>query len=90
MDHGKFTKISQAAAEKAGMDPVHFYALRHSCASLLASMGADAVAISRYLGHDDVQTTLRMYRHLFEHESQDLAARMESGRQAYLRSIKAL
>lgn len=90
IDHIKTNKISQAAAKKAGREAVNFHSLRHSCASLLASKGADSVAVSRYLGHANIETTLRLYRHLFEDEGQDLADRMERGRQEYLDQIKAL
>ena len=90
MDHNKFNTVAQEAAKRARVTPVHFHALRHTTASLLRSMGADLLSISRYLGHSDPSVTLNLYSHLFEHETQDLADRMEQGRQEYLVKIKEL
>lgn len=49
--------------EAAGMPHVHFHDLRHSCASILLSLGVDLYTISKILGHSNVQTTQR-YAHL--------------------------
>lgn len=51
------------AREAAGMPHVHFHDLRHSCASILISLGVDLYMISKILGHSNVQTTQR-YAHL--------------------------
>ena len=51
------------AREAAGMPHVHFHDLRHSCASILISLGVDLYTISKILGHSNVQTTQR-YAHL--------------------------
>ena len=59
----KASKLWDAAREKAGMPHVHFHDLRHSCASLMLSMGVDLYTIGEILGHVNVQTT-RRYAHL--------------------------
>lgn len=51
------------AREDAGMPHVHFHDLRHSCASILLSLGVDLYTISKILGHASVRTTER-YAHL--------------------------
>jgi site-specific recombinase XerD len=51
------------ARVKAGMDHVNFHDLRHSCASIMLSLGVDLYTISKILGHSNVQTTQR-YAHL--------------------------
>lgn len=51
------------ARVKAGMQHVNFHDLRHSCASIMLSLGVDLYTISKILGHSNVQTTQR-YAHL--------------------------
>jgi integrase len=48
---------------KACMNNVNFHDLRHSCASIMLSLGVDLYTISKILGHSTVQTTQR-YAHL--------------------------
>ena len=45
------------------MPHVNFHDLRHSCASIMLSLGVDLYTISKILGHSNVQTTQR-YAHL--------------------------
>lgn len=47
----------------AGMEHVNFHDLRHSCASILLSLGVDLYTIGKILGHSNTQTTQR-YAHL--------------------------
>lgn len=49
----------------AGCKKVRFYDLRHSHASLLINNGVPILLVSERLGHEDVQTTLRTYGHLY-------------------------
>ncbi|SHN43976.1 Phage integrase family protein [Duganella sacchari] len=51
------------ARVKAGMPHVNFHDLRHSCASIMLSLGVDLYTISKILGYANVQTTQR-YAHL--------------------------
>lgn len=51
------------ARVKAGMPHVNFHDLRHSCASIMLSLGVDLYTISKILGHSNIQTTQR-YAHL--------------------------
>jgi integrase len=51
------------ARVKAGMANVNFHDLRHSCASIMLSLGVDLYTISKILGHGNVQTAQR-YAHL--------------------------
>jgi len=49
--------------KRAGLQPIGWHALRHTCASHLASKGAPLLAVQTLLGHSDIQTTMR-YAHL--------------------------
>lgn len=53
----------QRARVRAGMEHVNFHDLRHSCASIMLSLGVDLYTISKILGHSTIQTTQR-YSHL--------------------------
>ena len=51
--------------------------LRHSHASLLIEMGCTPTLIAERLGHENVQTTLRTYVHLYPNKQAQLAAQLD-------------
>ena len=52
--------IVVAAAKAAGIEfPVHAHMLRHACGFYLANAGQDTRAIQLYLGHKNIQHTVR-------------------------------
>lgn len=53
-------KILARAGEKAGLEfPIHPHMLRHACGFKLANDGQDTRAIQHYLGHRQIQHTVR-------------------------------
>ena len=50
------------AATRAGLPPVHPHMLRHSCGYALANKGLDTRLIQDYLGHKNIQHTVRYTR----------------------------
>ena len=53
-------KIVARAGEEAKLGmPVHPHQLRHSCGFYLANKGVDTRAIQHYLGHNNIQHTVR-------------------------------
>ena len=59
-----FRKIIARAGEEGGLPfPVHPHMLRHACGYKLAQDGHDTRAIQHYLGHKNIQHTVR-YTHL--------------------------
>ena len=72
------------ALEAAGLSTkVRTHDLRHSCASLLISLGAHPKAIQERLGHKEISVTLNLYGHLFPSlEEQITDALDELGRSA--------
>ena len=53
-------KIIARAGEQAGVNfPVHSHMLRHACGFTLANRGHDTRAIQAYLGHKNIQHTVR-------------------------------
>ena len=67
------------AVKRAGVPAtITPHGLRHTCASLLVDQGADPVAVQEHLGHRDVATTLRIYRHLFADRSDQLTGALDA------------
>lgn len=54
------------------------HALRHSHVALLISLGENALAIRDRLGHEDVQTTLGTYGHLYPQANRAVADRLDA------------
>ena len=62
------------AASKAGVKQIRLHDLRHSCASLLISKGVSIVAVSRRLGHKNIEQTLNTYSHLMPDDQTKMIA----------------
>lgn len=53
-------KLVTRAGESAGLPfPVHHHMLRHACGYKLANDGQDTRALQQYLGHRNIQHTVR-------------------------------
>lgn len=64
------TRNFKKALEASGSPKITIHDLRHSHASYLIGNGANVVAVSKRLGHSDVNITLKVYTHLLK-ESED-------------------
>lgn len=60
------------------MHKIKTHALRHSHASLLISLGENALVIRDRLGHEDIQTTLGTYGHLYPNMNREVANRLKN------------
>jgi type 1 fimbriae regulatory protein FimB/type 1 fimbriae regulatory protein FimE len=55
-----FSQMLKRAAEKAGLDiKVYAHMLRHACGFKLANDGVDTRSLQSYLGHQNIQHTVR-------------------------------
>ena len=70
--------IIERHAPIAGVHRIRVHALRHSHAALLIALGENALAIRDRLGHEDVQTTLGTYGHLYADAGKGVAARLDA------------
>lgn len=61
----------------AGIHRIRLHALRHSHASLLISMGENPLIIKDRLGHEEIQTTLGTYGHLYPNSNFDVAHKLK-------------
>ena len=59
-----------AAIEAAGLPQITIHDLRHSHASLLINEGISIQEIARRLGHSEVETTWKVYAHLYPREEE--------------------
>ena len=58
------TKTFKRLLEKNDLRHIRFHALRHSCASLLLSLGYPMKNIQMWLGHSSFNTTANIYAHI--------------------------
>lgn len=70
--------VIERHAAMAGVHRIRVHDLRHSHASLLISLGENALAIRDRLGHDNVETTLGTYGHLFDNANFAVAERLDA------------
>lgn len=66
------------AVERAQVQKITPHDLRHSCASLAVSSGANVLAVSRMLGHKDPSVTLRIYADLFDSDLDAVAVNLDA------------
>ena len=59
----------ERATARAGVKKIRIHDLRHSCASLLISEGVSIVAVSKRLGHSNIEQTLNTYSHMMPSDS---------------------
>ncbi|MEG2908896.1 MAG: tyrosine-type recombinase/integrase [Erysipelotrichaceae bacterium] len=71
-------RILQKHSKLAEVHDIKIHALRHSHASLLISMGENALIIKDRLGHEDVETTLGTYGHLYPNMNREVATKLSN------------
>lgn len=62
-----------SGARVAGLKQIRIHDLRHSHASLLINSGYTTLAIADRLGHENIQTTLNIYSHLYKNVDTQIA-----------------
>jgi integrase len=65
------------AVERAQVQTITPHDLRHTCASLAVSSGANVLAVSRMLGHKDPSITLKIYADLFDSDLDAVAVNLD-------------
>jgi integrase len=67
----------KALLKHAGLPPVRFHDLRHSCASLLAYLNVHPSVIMAVLGHSTYKLTMDLYTHVDPAALRDAAEKMQ-------------
>lgn len=73
----KIGRALKRCAAAAGVHEIRVHDLRHSHASLLISLGFSPLIIRDRLGHENIQTTLQVYSHLYPGQSQQVALTLD-------------
>lgn len=63
--------------QAAGLPQIRVHDLRHSHASLLIHLGFSPLVIQERLGHENIETTLNIYSHLYPTQQGELAAKLQ-------------
>lgn len=67
-------RLYKQAISKSGVHHIRIHDLRHSCASILISKGVSIVAVSRQLGHSNIEQTLNTYSHMMPDDHSKILA----------------
>lgn len=65
-------------SSKSGVKKIRVHDLRHSHASFLLNNNVNILAISQRLGHENIETTLKIYAHLYESSNELMMSILES------------
>lgn len=87
LPYTSISRIKDKAIKEAHVKNIRIHDFRHSHASLLISKGLNIVAISRRLGHSDVNTTLKIYTHLLQENEKQLVSYLDKSSQKILKVI---
>lgn len=63
--------------KKVNVKKTRIHGLRHSHASLLIELGFSPLLISERLGHENIETTLQIYSHLYPNKQSEVASKLE-------------
>lgn len=61
---------------EAGVKPIKFHGLRHTCATLMLHAGVPVHVVQERLGHKKIDTTLGTYVHVLPSMQEDAATRL--------------
>lgn len=66
-----------SGCKASGVKKIRIHDLRHSHASLLIEMGFSPLLISERLGHENIETTLQTYSHLYPNKQSEVCAKLQ-------------
>ena len=78
MTRARVSYYLKKGASSSGVPCIRIHDLRHSHASLLIDMGCSPLLVKERLGHENIETTLQIYSHLYPAKQEEITARLES------------
>lgn len=78
INKSNISRIIKRHSKIAGVHTIKIHGLRHSHASLLISLGENALVIRDRLGHEDIKTTLGTYGHLYPNTNHEVAKKLNN------------
>ena len=73
----------QRGCKRSGVKKIRVHDLRHSHASLLIELGYSPLMIAERLGHENIETTLQTYSHLYPNKQEELVVQLEKMQKCY-------
>jgi len=70
-------RVFRPAVRRAELDGLTFHDLRHTCASLLISTGANPLEVAAQLGHRDARLVFQRYGHLYPGAAEHAVQRLD-------------
>lgn len=67
----------QRCCKESGVKKIRVHDIRHSHASLLVELGFPILLISERLGHENINTTLQTYSHLYPNKQSEVADKLQ-------------
>lgn len=67
----------ERGVKNTGVKRIRIHDLRHSHASLLIELGFSPLLISERLGHENIETTLNTYSHLYPNKHSEVAEKLQ-------------
>ena len=78
-------RVKDNAIKKANVKRIRIHDFRHSHATILISEGCNIVAVSKRLGHSDIEMTLKVYTHLLPRNEDEIIDKLEKSSQNLLK-----
>lgn len=78
INKSNISRIIKRHSKIASVHTIKIHGLRHSHASLLISLGKNALVIRDRLGHEDIKTTLGTYGHLYPNTNLEVATKLSN------------
>ena len=78
IDPRNIDRVWKDLREEAGLPPLRFHDLRHSCATILAELGVHPRVAMEMLRHSQISMTMDTYTHVASAMQRDAAANLES------------
>lgn len=72
-----YTKVFKNGCSECGVKCIRIHDLRHSHASLLIEQGYSPLIIAERLGHENINTTLQIYSHLYPNKQGEVADKLD-------------